>query len=493
MVQRFVPLFYNGPLIMPLSAQCTPSKVVSTLLPQHRVQTKQTMSDQQISEKRTAPETSSSINSLIAAANKNDRFKLLEDDCVHAADLDNPIHPVFSWLDSDGSMKQMLLLASQFLAHESTLVFFVPLLYGRELTKAVSKTTKTCLSDPFSCASSVEREQLIAGVRQALHCLAHTLELRFAKPEKHVYARTSTSAVRPVYTPTCCRAFQRRVTAVIEIADRFTHFYDSDEYKNSSRCAQFRHDFLFASTLVHEIAHAVGVMRRGNLIEPYIRADDPDSEWGYAWEHFMFGCVINPQDRTRLGTHLLMRKIWADSEMAEEAGGKEYSDVSAAYVAQWFRKDTWAIIARQGPTAILPPTTHFKIQSSRKYGGWIVSTDCNDIKDDLVILHQQWKENIRKLTVNGGAVVATHRIFWRPQSTEALQKSNVTMPSRSCWLSCDSQIGDKRHGVSVLKSAIASGKICSTGPANSPSDLRKRKAVIETEGVRTTKRCKRLC
>jgi hypothetical protein len=491
MIRRFVPIFYNGPLTMPLSAKWTLSKVVSILLPQHRIQTKQIMSDPQITEKRTAPETSPSINSLIAAANKNDRFKLLEDDCVHTADLDNPVHPVFSWLDCDGPMKQMLLLASQFLAHESTLVFFVPLLYGRELIKTVSNTTKTCLSDPLPRASNREREQLISGVRQALQCLAHTLELRFAKPEKHVYARTLTSAVRPVYTPTCCRAFQRRVTAVTEIADRFAHFYDSDGYKNSSRCAQFRHDFLFASTLVHEIIHAVGIMRRGDLIEPYIRADDPDSEWGYAWEHFMFGCVINPQNRTRLGTHLLMRKMWADPAMAEEAGGKEYGDVSAAYVAQWFRKDTWAIIARQGPTAIPPPTTHFKIQSSRKYGGWIVSTDCKDMKHDLIILHQQWKENNQKSTVNDGVVVATHRIFWCPQSTEALQKSNVTMPFRPSWPPKDSQIGLKRHGVSVLESAIASVKVCSNRPANSPSSLRKRKAVIETEGIRTTKKWKR--
>jgi hypothetical protein len=448
------------------------------------------MSNQQVPEKRTAPETSSSINSLIAAANKNDRFKLLEDNCVHAADLDNPIHPIFSWLDCDGPMKQMLLLASQFLAHDSTLVFFVPLLYGRELTKTASNTTKPYLSNPLARASDMEREQLFVGVRQGLHCLAHNLELRFAKPEKRVYARTLTNAVRPVYISTCCKAFQRRVTAVIEIADRFAHFYESDEYKNSSRCAQFRHDFLFASTLVHEVVHAVGVMQRGNLIEPCIRADDPDPEWGYAWEHFMFGCVINPQDRTRLGTHLLMRKIWCDPGMAEEAGGKEYSDVSAAYVAQWFRKDTWAVIARQGPTAISPPTTHFKIQSSRKHGGWIVSTDCKDIKYDLAILHQQWKANSQKPTVNGGAVGATHRIFWRPQSTEALQKSNVTMPFRPSWPSQDSQIGDKRHGASVSKSVKALVKVCSTGPANSLGTLRKRKAVIEAEGIWPTKKCK---
>jgi hypothetical protein len=68
------------------------------------------MQDPQILEKHTARETGSGINSLITAANKNDRFNLLEDD-VPAANLDNPIHPIFWCFDSEGPMKQMLHLA----------------------------------------------------------------------------------------------------------------------------------------------------------------------------------------------------------------------------------------------------------------------------------------------------------------------------------------------------------------------------------------------
>jgi hypothetical protein len=481
MIQCFVPLVFDSSFTMLLSALWTLSRAVSAMLSQHHTQTIQIMTDQQAPEKRTAPKTSSNINNLIAAANKDDRFKLLEDDCAQAANLDNPIHRVFQWLDCDGPMKQMLRLASQFLAHDSTLVFFIPLLYGRELTKTINNTTKTRLSDPLARASNAERENLIAGVRQALDCLAHNLELRFTEPEKRVYARTLTRTVRPIYTPKCCKIFQRRVTAVIEISDQFMHFYDSDDgYKTSSRCAQFRHDFLFAATLVHEIVHAVGIVRRGNLIEPSIRADDPDPEWGYAWEHFMFGCVINPQDRTHLGTHLLMRKIWADPRTADAAGGKEYSDVPVAYVAQWFRKETWKTVALQGPTAVPPPTTHFKIQSSRKYGGWVVSADCKDIKDDLIILQQRWKEKSRKL---GG-------IFWYAQTTEALQKANVPIPSRSTLQSQSSQIGNDKSGVSVSKLVKESAKTSTTETTKSSRSHRKRKTVVETESIRASKKCK---
>jgi hypothetical protein len=453
------------------------------MLLQLHTQTTHIMTDQQISEKRTAPATSSSINSLIAAANKDDRFKLLEDDRVPAANLDNTIHPVFSWLACDGPMKQMLLLASQLLAHDSTLVFFIPLLYGRELTKTVSNTTKTYLSDPLA-DSDVNRGEMIAGVRQALYCLAHTLELRFTKPEKRVYARTLASTTKPLYSTTCCTVFQRRVSAIIEIADRFVHFYDSDDgYKTSSRSAQFRHDFLFASTLVHEIVHAVGVMRRGNLIEPCIRVGDPDPEWGYAWEHFMFGCVINPQDRTQPGTNLLMRKIWADPKRAEEGGGKEYSDVSVAYIAQWFRKETWDTVERQGPTAIPPPITHFKIQSSRKHHGWIVSTGCIDIKPDIVALQQQWIRQCRKHDVSGHLVSATPRMFWRFQTTKALQSSNVPMPLRPSWQSQDHQNSMRLSCVSVPKPVPMFAKICPIHQKHSSCSARKRKAQAETEGI----------
>jgi hypothetical protein len=451
------------------------------------------MADQPNSEERTAPETNSGINSLIAAANSDDRFKLLEDNCVPAANLNNSIHPIFWWFNCDGPMKQMLQLASHFLAHDSVLIFFVPLLYGRLLTRKDGNTGKSYLSDPLVHCSDTRREELVAGVRQALHCLAHSIELRFMKPEKRVYARTLTKLTRPVHTSACSPVFQRRSIAVIEIADCFSDFYDRDDgYKLNSRCAQFRHDFLFASTLVHEIVHAVGVMRRGNLTEPCIRVSDPDPEWGYAWEQFMFGCVINPQDRTKPGTHLLMRKVWADPTVVEEAGGKEYSDVSMAYIAQWFRQETWETIAEQGPTAIPPPDAHFKIQSSRKYGGWVVSTDCMDIRADIIALHQQWKRQCAKFDANGHPATASFKIFWRFQTTELLQRSNVLAPLRVSWLSFERSNHMERKTLSRAPCLSA----CEAKPeVTTSTDLvrtsRKRKAVEETEVMRVTKIVKR--
>ncbi|EUC39736.1 hypothetical protein COCMIDRAFT_110718 [Bipolaris oryzae ATCC 44560] len=386
--------------------------------------------------KRKAPKADSGINGLITACNKSNRFKLLEDATVSPGDLDNPIHSVFSKLDSVEPMKQMLQLASHFLTHDTLLSFFIPLLYGRELKGVINGAYKSYLSNPLASASGEKYRLYLAGVRDALECLSHSVSFHFVSPVKRVYARTLREDEPLAHSTECYSLFQRKYSCKIELAEYFKSYYTSGEYAAASLCAQFRHDFLFATTIVHEIVHAIGVLRRGNLDEPYIRADCPDTEWGYGWEHFMFGCVINPQDRSKPGTFLLMRKIWADPKTAEEAGGKEYSDVSMSYIAQWFRKDTWDIVRKQGPAAIAAPITHFKIQSSNKLGAWVVKSDCLEIIDDLIELHEQWgRRDIKPSPVSGSPTTSNGRvrctkILWQSMTSEQLQKHNVPIPVR---------------------------------------------------------------
>lgn len=387
--------------------------------------------------KRKAPKADSGINGLIATCNKNDRFELLESATVFPGDLDNPIHLVFSKLDSVEPMKQMLQLASHFLTHDTLLSFFIPLLYGHELKGVINGAYRPYLSNPLVSASGEKYRLYLAGVRDALECLSHSVSFHFVSPVKRVYARTLREDGPSTHSTECHSLFQRKCSCKIELADYFKSYYTSGEYAAASPCAQFRHDFLFATTLVHEVVHAVGVLRRGNLDEPYIRADCPDTEWGYGWEHFMFGCVINPQDRSKPGTYLLMRKVWADPKTAEEAGGKEYSDVSMSYIAQWFRKDTWDIVRKRGPAAITAPITHFKIQSSNKLGAWVVKSDCPEIIDDLIELQEQWGRRavtpdpvLGSPTTRNGRVRCA-KILWQFMTPEQLQKPNVPIPVRA--------------------------------------------------------------
>jgi hypothetical protein len=251
------------------------------------------------------------------------------------------------------------------------------------------------------------------------------------------------------------------------MANFFCDYYRDGEYASASRCAQFRHDFLFAATLVHELVHAVGVLRRGNLNEPHIRVDCPETEWGYGWEHFMFGNVINPQDRTRSGTHTLMRNGWAGQKKADEAGGKEHADVPMSYIAQWFRKDTWALVAKAGSTAIPASIAHFKIQSSNKFGAWIVATDHPDIKEDLEVIHVQWKRRSACPHVApdssppSAGRTRSSTILWKLMTTAQLQRDNVPasvrIPPRLRYnLTFDQQHCQPRHGCcEVTKKLLA--------------------------------------
>jgi hypothetical protein len=160
------------------------------------------------------------------------------------------------------------------------------------------------------------------------------------------------------------------------------------------------------------------------------------------------------------------------------------------YIAQWFQQSTWDTIARQGPTAIAPPVTHFKIQSSRKYGAWIVSTDCINIKEDLLALHRTWKQQGRELVAVGHHKTPISRIFWRFQTTEALQESNVPTPPRIPWLTQNKPSGTIIDGstsastsVSYLVGSSVSVRQIASAKPSSNERKRKRKSSPEPEST----------
>ena len=107
-------------------------------------------------------------NTLVVAANKNDRFRLHDDEALQVSDLDNLIHPIFhysNFSNTDPHMQQALKLASMFLQYDTTLEFFVSPLFGRVLTA----DGKTYLSDPLLNADDDKRKLLLRDVREALH------------------------------------------------------------------------------------------------------------------------------------------------------------------------------------------------------------------------------------------------------------------------------------------------------------------------------------
>jgi len=432
------------------------------------------------------------INCLIEAANKGDRFHLLNDPNALPGNLTNPVHPLFhssSLLERTPCLKQALQLASLFLSHDSTIEFFVPLTYGRYGHDA--GLGKTYLSDPLADKSFDEMKPYFQGVRKALHCLAHCVTFRWIPLAERLWARTVVNPHQASHAPECSNAFLYDQGVLIEMNDKLLAYYVDEQagYLRRSRCDQFRHDFQFAVTLVHEIVHAYGAMRRGHLKEPYVRIDHPSTEWGYAWENFMFGCIVNPQDKTRHGTHIQLRKTWACPEVEHANRGKEYAAVSAAWVAQWFRTETWKVVEIAGPLAIPPPVVHVKFTVSSRFCRFFVKTDRAETREDIEDLRDRAAYELLGDQVKGISstrkTMELSKTMWVLQESEELQQSNVPIPSRVPKRE-NSLFGVRRLSVSVSdeRKHSVSDRTSSTTSTNSLPVIDKRaKRVRDDEDV----------
>ncbi|PVH98718.1 hypothetical protein DM02DRAFT_530574 [Periconia macrospinosa] len=370
------------------------------------------------------------INSLVEAVNKNDRLNLLNDPSVLAGNLDNPIHPIFRGPSfSNPHLQQALRFASLLIQEDRLLDFFIPLTYGRAQTDLMSG--KTYLTNPATWKSNAEISLYIRGVRKALDCLTHCVIFKFTDPEDRLWGRaTMLPNKKPAHSPSCSKAFQKDLAVLVELNGKLFRFYEDEEtgYITRSVCDQFRHDFQFAATLVHELVHAFGIMRRAGLKEPYIRLDMPDTEWGYAWENFAFGMIVNPQDRQRFGTHVQLRKIWSNS--VHEKMGKEYAAVPVAWTAQWFRKETWGRIAVAGLLAIPLPVTRVKFIKSARFRRWVVMTDVPETQHDIEMLHGcAVKERLQSPSLPTRDMELC-RVMWSLLDSAELQVPNVPITSR---------------------------------------------------------------
>ncbi|KAF2179022.1 hypothetical protein K469DRAFT_754105 [Zopfia rhizophila CBS 207.26] len=355
---------------------------------------------------------------LIETANSQDRFQLLNDPSAPEPDLNIPIHPIFRTCNfvnasplAYRNLQQSLRLASMFLQHDSMLEWFVRPLLGIPLIDVRSR--KTYLSDPFTSKSKAAKKKLITPVQQAFHCLSHCIRFRFVDTgDARFFARTLIHPSQPPHTSVCTPVFQSPHSVVIELRNQNRRFLEG-EHSSSSLCDKLRFDFFLAVNLLHEITHALGIMRRGDLNEPFIRLDDPNkSEFGYSWEDFVFGGIFNPFDRTSDRVSFLMQKVWADDEVAYAAGGKEWTAVPMSYIAQWFQMDTWHAIRKRGPTAVSSPAIRLKLRLDRER--YTVVADCKDALADVrnaqKLILEHYRKHKEQAVPNAARIILTAKL-----------------------------------------------------------------------------------
>jgi hypothetical protein len=370
------------------------------------------------------------LSYIASTINPDDCLGLLYDSEAQAGDLSNPIHPVFrdsffsQFLYQHPEIGQALRLASLFLEYDSLLEFFIPFVFGKEYPDPMRGGM--IWDNPVASKSRAQIKSYIGEVRNALVCLAHCIVFRPANLRSdmnRLWARTfldtNNSPLRPKHTSACSDVFKSTRSVIIEIDSNLLDFY-KEGYSEAHACSQFRHDFQIAQTLVHEVVHAFGAMRRGNLNEPRISPEHPDTgedrqaELGYAWENFMFGGILNPQGEGKCGTDIFFRKTWASSRQQQEAGGREYAAIPVRYIADWFQKETWAKIKRGGPLAIPMPTIHIKFNLLDREKRWAIYSDIYRTRNLIIKLVKEHGRDIK----------------WYFCTSETLQKSKIPIPLR---------------------------------------------------------------
>lgn len=85
-----------------------------------------------------------------------------------------------------------------------------------------------------------------------------------------------------------------RAKPVIGLRPMFRSLF-SGEWQGLNAEHQCKVWFVFATTLVHELAHAYAVRFFGEMDEdPWWNQSEKEAELGFSWESFMFGRIINP-------------------------------------------------------------------------------------------------------------------------------------------------------------------------------------------------------
>jgi hypothetical protein len=380
-------------------------------------------------------------NLLVSAANgyQNDRFRLLHDPSAPLPNIDIEVHPVFQESNWEGlspvvyeRLQQSLRFSSMFLEDESTLEFLVGPLLGRVLKD--SRSGNDYLTDPLASKSASERKKFTRKVREALLCLSHSIQFSFATGHIHCYAKTTIGKAQPQHTAKCTGLFENKLSTSIFI-QKYTLAFYTNQHATASSSEKMRKDFCMAATLVHELCHAVGVMRRGHICEPYISLDHHTTEFGSAWENFMFGGIINPIDPHSDVPCIMMYKIWSDNQAAFAAGGKEHAAVPMSYIAQWFQKSTWEAIAKGGPTAIPPPRFELRLRGSKKDGEHVkhyIYTTSRDAIRDLRTFREEvkgWRQPNGKYSKGTTTLLTTK--FHHVGNVEELRTFLLPVPTRT--------------------------------------------------------------
>ncbi|KAK8257213.1 hypothetical protein IWZ00DRAFT_558401 [Phyllosticta capitalensis] len=157
------------------------------------------------------------------------------------------------------------------------------------------------------------------------------------------YMRTclpkSTRARAAPLHPLFAKTGHKRAPQVL-IHEGFKEFAEN-LYDEASLEDQLQFSFLFAASIVHELTHCFGGMRRGHTNEEFLHENEPSHEHGFSWEQAVFGGLIMSSNRKLDPTGPLVWHTWADHENRGVSNGYRRMLVPINWIAGWFRTEFW--------------------------------------------------------------------------------------------------------------------------------------------------------
>lgn len=247
--------------------------------------------------------------------------------------LENEIAPIFRierWatgpnqLDDDSyyQLQPALRLATLLITEDCTLGWFARYTFG---CRKQFSSGKTYISSAEYSESREARDQVETNIRALGKDL--TLMLRPASGEDGGDYGATYSNKR--YLP-FVRHFResdwpdtaddRRRHPVIVLNNDFYQYF-SQPLQNAEPDIWIRTQFLFATTLVHEVCHAYSMWLNTERDEPLFRKGDLEAELGFSWEKEVLGYICNPVFHNITGCEMLlsMKAITYQDDLSQPA------------------------------------------------------------------------------------------------------------------------------------------------------------------------------
>ncbi|KAF1975965.1 hypothetical protein BU23DRAFT_631244 [Bimuria novae-zelandiae CBS 107.79] len=195
-------------------------------------------------------------------------------------------------------LRRALQLTSLFLTEYSTLGWFCHYTFGQ---RKKNSSGQTYISPTEYARTAEAREKVKRNIRALTShehndCYGMTYSSKRSLPFFHRFWEHDWPE-----TPS-----DRRRHPVVVMHNDFSKYFSQQDLRNADRDVWLRTQFLFATTLVHEIAHAYSMWLEKDHYEPLWSREDREAELGFSWENETLGYICNPLFHTITGCEMLL-------------------------------------------------------------------------------------------------------------------------------------------------------------------------------------------